>query len=321
MKNIAQHIIAIVCLLWTINAAAQDFHFSQYDALPMYYNPALTGQYANEKIPYRFSGTYRSQWQKLNGKPYSAIGAGYDMPFDRFGAGIVLINHISGASNFDTFQAMASGSYRITDKSSKNHFLTVGAQVGIYQKKFSQRDLLFENQYTAATGLDPTLPNGETLADMSILKFDANMGVWYKFVDPNHRFNPSLGISLYHLTQPNESFTGESSKLPMRWNAIFNTDIFIDQQWTVTPTVLFMEQAKAREINAGLIGAYKISSTSYTVLAGASVRVKDSVVMQLGMRHRNNTFRISYDLVTSGLKNYSGTRGGFEMGFTYCGWN
>jgi hypothetical protein len=107
----------------------------------------------------------------------------------------------------------------------------------------------------------------------------------------------------------------------MRWNAIFNTDIFIDQQWTVTPTVLFMEQAKAREINAGLIGAYKISSTSYTVLAGASVRVKDSVVMQLGMRHRNNTFRISYDLVTSGLKNYSGTRGGFEMGFTYCGWN
>lgn len=320
MKKLIQTFAFFICALWFTNATAQDFHFSQFDALPLYYNPAQTGMFANEDLPYRFTGVYRSQWQKLNGKPYSAIGAGYDMNFNRFGGGLLLLDHISGNSNFDVFQAMLSGAYQITDESSKQHYLTVGAQLGVYQKRFSQRDLLFENQYNGTTGFDPTLPNGESLPDLSILKFDANMGVWYKYVDINNRFDVSSGLSLYHLTQPNESFTGEKSKLPMRFSGTLQSNIKIDDRWGVMPSVLFMGQAKAREINTGLLGSYKFNGTSYSALAGASVRWKDSVIIHAGMKHKNNMFRISYDLVTSSLKRFSGNRGAFELGFIYCGW-
>ncbi len=313
-------VLAAVLSLWSSLLRAQDFHLSQYDMLPLYYNPAQTGMYnAAENIPYRFSGTYRSQWQKLNGKPYAAVGAGYDMPFNRYGAGIVLMNHIAGASNFDAFQMMLSGAYQITDPSSKDHFLSAGLQMGIFQKKFSQRDLLFENQYNGLAGFDPTLPNGESLADLSIVRFDANVGVYYKFTHPNKKWEPSIGFSLFHVTRPNESFTGEKSRLPMRVNGIFNCDIHIDEKWTVTPNVLFMQQARAREINAGALVAYTLNPKGYALLSGASVRVKDSVILHLGMKHRNNIFRISYDIVTSPLKQFSGSRGGFEMGFVYCG--
>lgn len=310
----------VVFIATSIAGKTQDFHLSQYDMLPLYYSPAQTGMYsAKDNTKYRFSGTYRSQWQKLNGKPYSAIGAAYDRKFKRFGAGMMLMNHIAGASNFDTFSMMTSGAYQITDPKSKDHFLTVGAQLGLYQKRFSQRDLLFENQYTTATGLDPSLPSGETLPDLSILRFDASFGVYYKYSDKQKRFEPSLALSLYHLTRPDESFTGEKARLPMRMNAIFNCDVFIGQELTLTPSVLYMQQAKATEINAGLMAAYKLQNTGYSIMAGGAVRVKDSAVIHLGMKHKGNIFRISYDVVTSDLKRYSGSRGGFEMGFIYCG--
>lgn len=310
----------LVLMLAASATRAQDFHLSQYDMLPLYYNPAQTGMYsAKENIKYRFSGAYRSQWQKLNGKPYSAVGAGYDMPMKRFGLGVLVMNHIAGASNFDTFNMMASGAYQITDPKSKDHFLTTGIQIGLYQKKFSQRDLLFENQYNSSFGLDPTIPNGESLPDLSILRMDASFGIFYKYTDKGKRFDPSIGVSLYHLTRPDESFTGEKARLPMRMNALFNCDIYAGQYVTVTPTVLYMQQAKATEINAGVMAAYKMQNTGYSVMGGAAMRMKDSVVLHIGMRHRGNTFRISYDIVTSDLKRYSGQRGGFEMGFIYCG--
>ncbi|MFN6378444.1 MAG: PorP/SprF family type IX secretion system membrane protein [Flavobacteriales bacterium] len=319
-KNFILTVIVLMFSLVGISIKAQDFHLSQFDMLPLYYNPAQTGMYsAKDNIKYRFAGTYRSQWQKLNGKPYSAVGAGYDMKMKRFGAGLLLMNHIAGASNFDTFSMAASGAYQITDPKSKDHFLSTGFQIGLYQKKFSQRDLLFENQYNSAFGLDPTLPNGEDLPDMSILKFDASFGIFYKYTDKKKRFDPSIGLSLYHINRPNESFTGQTARLPMRFNGIFNCDVYLGEYITVTPSVLYMSQAKAREINAGIITAYKLQNTGYSVLGGAAVRVQDSVVLHLGMRHKNNTFRISYDIVTSDLMRYSGRRGGFEMGFIYCG--
>lgn len=299
---------------------AQDFHMSQFDLMPLYYNPAQTGMFpGTNDVKYRFAGDYRSQWQKLKGKPYSAVASSFDMPMQRYGVGGFIMNHIAGTSNFDTFQFMASGAYQITDPKSPNHFLSAGLQLGLYQKKFSQRDLLFENQYTTSYGLDPSLPNGELLPDLSIVRFDANMGIYYKYLDPKDKFDPSVGFSIFHLNRPNESFTGEEARLPMRFNGTLACDIFIDQQWSVTPNVLFMYQGKASELNAGFLAGYKISDSKYQLIAGSSLRIKDSVVIQGGVKHGNNMFRISYDIVTSPLKQFSGARGGFEMGFIYSG--
>jgi type IX secretion system PorP/SprF family membrane protein len=299
---------------------AQDFHMSQYDMLPLYYNPAETGVYfGKDDTKYRFNGTYRSQWQKLQGKPYSSIGVGYDMALKRFGVGMLMMDHIAGTSNFATFQFLLSGAYRITSENSKKHFLSAGLQMGIFQKRFSYSYLLFENQYTTTDGLDPNISNGEDFPDLSIVRFDANIGIHYKFIDPNRRFDPSAGFSIYHLTTPNESFTGQKNRLPMRFNGILNCEIHANDYVTITPNALFMYQRGATELNMGVLVGYAVQDSPYELLGGASYRMRDAMVFHLGMKQGPNVFRISYDIITSPLKKYGGSRGGFEMGVIYSG--
>ncbi len=321
IKSAGMKILALIFASFSFaEVIAQDYHLSQFNMMPLYFNPAQTGMYFEDtKTNYRFCGNYRSQWQKLQGKPYSSVGIGYDMPFKRYGVGLLMMDQIAGTSNSATYQFLLSGAYRITSDASKNHFLTAGLQMGFFQKKFSYRDLLFENQYTTLDGLDPNLPNGETLPDLSIVRFDANIGIYYKYVDPQHRFAPSGGFSIYHLNTPNESFTGQAHELPMRFNAIANCDIFINDDVVITPNVLYMYQKKATELNTGVIATYRVAHSDYSLLGGAGYRHKDAVVVHLGMKQGNNTFRVSYDIVTSPLKNAGGGRGGFEMGVIYSG--
>ncbi len=310
-------VVALSLLLGKMSA--QDFHLSQYDLFPLYYNPAQTGMYGGDKMDYRFFGNYRSQWQKLQGKPYSAFGVGFDMPINRYGAGILVMDHIAGTSNFATTQVLLSGAYRITAENSKNHFLSAGLQLGFMQKRFSYGDLLFENQYNGIDGFDQNLDNGEYLPDLSIFRLDANMGVYYKYNDPNKRFDPSIGFAVYHINTPDESFNGPKSDLPMRWNANAACDFHIADQFIITPNVLYMRQKKATEINAGLMVGYRIAKTNYYLLGGSSYRHKDGMIFQMGIKQGNSIFRVSYDMITSPLKNYGGGRGGFEMGVVYSG--
>ncbi|CAN5339060.1 hypothetical protein BH09BAC5_BH09BAC5_06720 [soil metagenome] len=318
----ATTISAIVFILFftTEKIQAQDFHLSQYDMNPLYYNPAETGMYfGKEDTKYRFNGSYRSQWQKLQGKPYSSIDVGYDMSLGRYGVGVLMMDHIAGTSNFATFQFLVSGAYQITSPESKKHFLSAGLQMGVFQKKFSYSYLLFENQYTTTDGLDPNLSNGEDFPDLSIVRYDANLGIHYKYLDPERRFDPSAGFSIYHVTTPNESFTGQKSRLPMRFNGIFNCEIHINDYLTLTPNLLYMYSRKANEFNVGILAGYAMQDSPYQMLGGLSYRNRDAVVIHLGMKQGPNVFRISYDIVTSPLKKYGGTRGGFEMGVIYSG--
>ncbi|MGL5891446.1 MAG: PorP/SprF family type IX secretion system membrane protein [Bacteroidia bacterium] len=299
-------------------ATAQDFHLSQYDMAPLYYNPAQTGMYLTGNEPFRIFGNFRSQWQKLQGKPYSSVSVAGDMPIDRFGAGLLIMDHIAGTSNFGTFQFLASGAYKITSDNSRNHFLTAGLQMGFFQKRFNAGNLLFESQYTN-DGLDGSLPSGEVFDRQSITRFDANIGIFYKYLDKNKLFDPSAGFAIYHLTMPNESFTGTKSQLPMRFTSTAACDIHATTDFIITPNVLFMYQRKAFELNMGVMTEYRVNNTPYRLMAGANYRHKDAVVFQLGLRQGSSMFRLSYDILTSRLKYFGGTRGAFEMGVVYTG--
>lgn len=309
----------MLLLAGALGAGAQDFHLSQYEMAPLYYNPALTGMYFGRKDPFRLTSNYRSQWQKLQGKPYSSVNVAYDMPFDRFGAGLYIMDHIAGTANFGTLQAGASGAYSITGTNSTEHFLTVGLQLGMLQKRFSQSDLLFASQY-GTDGLDPNMASGETFTSFRITRFDANMGVYYKYADPEDRFDPSIGVALYHVNMPDESFTGQKQRLPIRWSGTVACPFYLaEDKLTLRPNALFMYQRKAMEINAGLLVSYRMNESPYEVMAGASWRRKDAIVLHTGVKQGSTAFRISFDIVTNDLKNYGGVRGGFELGVVYSG--
>ena len=300
---------------------AQDFHLSQYDAAVLYLNPALTGSYFQEKTDYRICADYRSQWKSVSGNPYSTAYLSFDMPVNRYGIGGYIINNHAGAGGFNSFNFMLSGTYQITNHNTGPHFLSVGLQAGLLNKGFNPDNFTYDSQYSgsSSSGFDANLSSNETFTKTNILKFDANMGVYYKYKQKFTKLNPFVGLSVFHVTMPDESFTDEEKRLPVRMSLHGGTDIHINKGFKLTPKILFMTQDKATEINAGILGFYNIRETKYDVILGLDYRVKDAVIIQFGIKQDGHQFRVSYDINTSYLNKFSGNRGGIEFSLIFSG--
>lgn len=302
---------------------AQDFHLTQYDQFGLYLNPALTGNFLGDKYDYRASTIYRTQWRPLTSKPYVTYGASYDMPYKRFGLGGFLLDNRSGGMNFNTLNFQSSASYAITDPATSPHLLNVGLQLGLFYKTFNMNNLLFESQYDYSSGqLNPAISNGENFQRFSRTNFDANMGVFYKYKEKDSKYQPFAGFSLFHVNMPVETFSTYTNRLPIRWNLHGGCDMIINEEWRVTPMFLYMNQARAWELNLGGLAYYKISESKdaqYDLIFGLNYRVKDAIMLQAGCKRDKFTLRMSYDINTSALRTFSNGRGGFELTIVYTG--
>jgi type IX secretion system PorP/SprF family membrane protein len=254
-------------------------------------------------------------------KPFTTYGISYDQPYKRFGIGAYILNNRSGAAKFNTLNFQVSGSYSITDPVKSPHLLNVGLQMGLFYKSFRPDNLLFESQYDYSTGsLNADLDNGENFARTSLVKFDANFGVFYKYKEDTKKFAPFFGLSVFHLSMPSESFNNEKERVPMRFNVNAGCDFKINDKFKVTPSVLYMTQAKATDLNIGVMSYYRLKDTKSDVLIGLNYRLKDAVSLQVGIKqNEQHTFRISYDINTSYLNNYTGGRGAIEFSLILCG--
>jgi type IX secretion system PorP/SprF family membrane protein len=305
----------IICLFMTVKIKAQDFHLTQYDAFSLYLNPALTGNYLGEDYDYKIYSVYRTQWKTLPTKPYQTYGVGYDRAYKRFGIGAYVLDNRSGALDFNTFNFQVSGSYFITDPKTSPHSLSVGVQAGLFYKTFNYNKILFESQYDNSAGqLNSDISNGESFNKTSRVNLDANMGVFYKYKDAKSKINPFVGFSVFHLNMPMETFAGNDKRLPMRFNLNGGSDITINETWKVTPMILYMNQAKAWELNVGALVYYKLKKEGICdLIVGLNYRVQDACMFQVGMKYNNFNVRMSYDINTSYLNAYSKKRGGYEI--------
>lgn len=318
MKTIRTY-TAILALFISAPAFAQDYHLTQYETAPLYLNPAMTGMYFGEKGDYKISANYRSQWKSLTPKPYVTANLAYDMPWERFGVGAYLIDNKGGTGGFSTLNFMLSGAYRITKDPQNIHNLSAGLQLGVLYKSFNPSKFTFDQQYNPNSGFDNTLISGESFDKTGIVRLDAGLGIFYKYHDENKKVSPFGGVSIFHLTKPNESFYEMESRLPMRF--VFNggADIRANEKLKIVPGLLVMSQAKAFELSINALGYYKIKDTDYDAIFGLGYRHQDAIMIHLGLKQKNNIFRLSYDVNTSYLNSYSGGRGGFELSVIYTG--
>lgn len=299
---------------------------SQYDATPMYINPAMTGMYDGD---YKAYLNYRNQWSAVGTKPWTTYAIGYDRPYKRYGMGAFIMNNQAGVGGFNILNFVLSGAYEITDDPKMYNHLSVGLQLGFIHKYFDPDKYLYNNQYTVEGGgkFDKTLPIGEVFENTTVFLPESNLGVYYSNSNPDQKYNPFGGISLFHLTSPKESFLStEDNQLPRRIVVHGGMNYRMDEVITITPTILFMRQKNVNEINFGALMYYNWSKRNdQEVLEGAetilifgpSYRNKDAVVIHVGMIHMGITYRISYDINTSSLSSVSNYRGGFELSVVY----
>jgi len=317
----AEYYFLLLLMLFTGRVQSQDFHVSQYDAVNLYMNPALTGVYFKPKIEYSVATAYRSQWKSISGKSFSTFIISFDKSFRRFGLGGIVVNNRSASGGFNNFMGLLSGSYQIMNDRRGPHSLTVGVQAGFLNKSFNPDKFTFDSQYSSGTagGFDNNLPSQEQFDRTSIFKIDAHMGIFYKYIENSSLIHPFAGISVFHVTMPDESFTESESRLPIRVNGNAGVDFIVGDLVTLKTSALYMIQGTATEINGGVLVYYNISESDYDVIGGIHYRWKDAIIAQAGLRFQNHTFRMSYDINTSFLSQYSGKKGGVEFTLVMTG--
>ncbi len=294
--------------------SAQDAQISQFDAAPVMFNPANTGMLKFTDM--RIAALYRSQWSSLS-TSFNTFVMSFDMAAsDRMGVGAVFVN-TDEANIINTSNFLISGAYQVTDPNQTKYMITTGVQLGLLYKRVNTNGMIFDSQFDGRN-FDGDLPSMETFTKTSRFMLDANIGVSYKSTDRTKKVNPFADAAVFHITTPNESFIGEKeSKLPMRVMGNAGARIEINREFLVEPSLIYNMQRKSSQFQPNIMAYYSVSGTPYQVLGGVSYRTEDAVIIHAGVRHNSNIFRISYDVNTSGLSQYSNNRGALEFTVIY----
>ncbi len=302
-------------------AEAQDPEFSQFYAAPLYLNPAMAGLHYCPRIIINF----RDQWpgQGLN-NVYITTAASYDQHFDGLSGGIGLFfmsdRAGGGILNTNTVNGIYSYQLRI------NRELTVktGMQVTYAQRTVNWDKLIFEDQIDPKTGFvdinglpNPTaeLPPGNTSA--SYVDFSTGSLIF------NQNF--FAGLSVKHLTRPNESIIGRDqvARIPIRYNfhggAVIKLDKSLKAKSELYPNIMYTFQSVFKQLD---IGSY-ISRSS--LFAGMWYRnfthprfSSDALILIFGFRKDILKVSYSYDLTISQLTPGSGGSHEIALALNFC---
>lgn len=298
--------------------AQVDPHFSQYYAYPMYLNPGLTGAIDGD---YRVTAMYRSQWSGI-GNGFSTPGVSADLKTDRnINLGINIMNQAAGEAGFNSLNAYASLAYTgIRWGREGSQHINMGFSLGALNRRFDQSKFRTGLQWTAGSGLDPSLPAMENFNRTSATAFDAGAGMVYYDAATGKKVNVFAGFSVYHLTQPSDPFISNSvsDKLPVRYTVHGGVRWHVADNISLIPNLLYMRQGNAEEKMAGAYVQLGVNETT-DFLLGANYRVSDAISPYVGLYYKNFVLGASYDINQSDLGKVAGSANSFEISLSFIG--
>lgn len=180
---------------------AQHYQFSQFFAAQTYLNPAFTGAH----VCSRLSLSYRDQWSAVPGTFVTS-----QLSYDHYlrdinsGVGILLFNDKAGSGNLKTTQANLLYAHGI--QLTRGVAVRAGVSFGFVQRSVDFNSLFFGDQlarYNATSSIE--------IPAFSKYYFDLNSGLLV-FSRKNW-----AGISLHHITKPNQTLLELNSSLPMEF--------------------------------------------------------------------------------------------------------
>ena len=301
---------------------AQDPHFSQFFASPLTLNPALTGKFSGS---YRVTGNYRNQWPTIN-NAYVTTAFSADFHLlqqkipnnDTWGFGMAGYNDKSanGAVSFN-FASLSTAYHKGLDEDGY-HQIGAGFQVSYANMLINTSMLNFEDQLTANgfTGVTSETFNGATLSSKYL---DINAGFIYNG-STSDKNNFYIGVSLYHINRPKQSFNGGQYVLSPRATIHGGGYFPVSPHATLHMSALHMTQGGASETMLG--GAIQLIANPdvekpASIYAGSWLRLNDALIPYLGLEFNDLRIGVSYDLNSSGLKTASLNRGGIEVSLIY----
>jgi len=309
------HIIIVIILMTGSLARAQDNIYSQFYNAPIYLNPALNGQFDGDL---RVNMIYRNQWSQVPGPlTYYTCSVDYSIPSFDGGVGLMVTKASEGTAYLNKTNISGIYSYSV---SFDNSTLSFGLQAGATNSSIDYSKLIFLDQLDAE-GIIPGATSGASIPEFNNrFYFDAGAGVNLVAGDL------MIGTSAQHLNQPNESFTGINSPLPVRVNGYASYKIHLnpyddESNESFIPSVVVYHQATSTSYSAGF--QYKNGNVNvglwYRGTSGQQDAVVISLIFDLFTRRDSYDklrFGISHDATLSGL-GYSNTAGTTEGALDY----
>ncbi|NNE27741.1 MAG: PorP/SprF family type IX secretion system membrane protein, partial [Saprospiraceae bacterium] len=171
-------------VLGQIALNGQDEHFSQFFAIPIHMNPALTGAYDGT---YRMTAIYRDQWNGALESPYKTFAAGGDTKLDlnfgslesddHFGLGLFFVSDRVAEFQASTNKISGYMSYHKKFGDKIPSYLGAGFKFGVIQRNINYDNINFQDQFNQID--DFTEPTSEVLPPNNIGAFDISLGLNY----------------------------------------------------------------------------------------------------------------------------------------------
>lgn len=308
-------LLSVVSLLISSNylRAQVDPHFTQYYAYPLWLNPAFTGAINGN---WRVTANYRRQLPGIN-SPLNTQGLTGDVALPKnFGLGLTILSQVTGDGSYRYTSGYLSASYQVHLTQYK--VLSGGFQLGMLNRRVDPYKLQFGNQFNPVIGYDPSLPSNEIFAHQSAVSLDGSVGLMYFDGNPLKSFNPFIGVSLYHPTQPNSRFLSDANdnKVPIRYSIHGGIRFQLGDRAELIPHAVYLQQGKASEIAGGMVCNLKIEENKDLII-GSTYRLNDAIAPTIGLHVNGLTIGFSYDINISQLKTASSTNGGYELSISF----
>lgn len=315
MRYLIKTGLLLLTLVTGITGHSQtDPHFSQYYAYPVWLNPALTGAIDGN---YRVTAMYRSQWGGIS-NPFATPGISADIVTNKnVSLGVNLLNQRAGNIGYSYMTGYATMAYNGVRFG--YHQISIGMALGVLNRRFDPSKFRTGDMWRDVTGFDPTNGGTEVLSKTSAIAFDAGVGAVYFDGTPGKKANWFGGISAYHLTQPQDPFLAENNeKMPMRLTFHGGFKYNVNEDFSITPNLLYMRQGNSEEKMAGAYAQMRVNEST-DFLLGANYRFKDAVSPYVGIYYKNYMIGVSYDVNMSDLGKVAGNANNFEISLTLIG--
>ena len=302
--------LVLLLFFTTENIHGQDPGFSQFFSNPLYFNLAFTG---TTELP-RTIVHYRNQWPQKG-----ATFTTYSLSFDRIskkqntGFGFLVLHDQELNNIINSTSANFSYSYHL--KFNESNFMTLGLQGGATLKQFNAGSLIFPSEIDQQTG--------EIIGESPII-LESEKLIYPDFAVGlvGQRNEAYYGLSVHHLTTPNESITegDQKGKLPVKVTFYAGARSrklhhgLLSHEFTLSPNILYQQQGSFKQLNPGIYMIEKSFQFGGWFRNNIDIR-PDAIIFLAGFARERFQFGYSFDLTLSKLSNYS--YGSHEISLTF----
>lgn len=289
--------------IWSNQAAAQNYSFSQYANTGSWMNPSQPSlvQETAVRLNYRLQsiGNYQSIKSAVINAYYPWLARRGNGPTSTIGL-MVLDDKIAPANglSFQTVGLSLSYAFSI----GKYQRLSFGLMPSYGLHRMDNQGFKTISQYTHERGYVPSMPMNEPLLNARGSFWSWNTGVSWRKFDKRDRQLSSAGFSFYNINGPSETFLIYQSSIPLAMQAYMSTTVYENHSYRLVPELFFSSYGSSYQLQLGGNFHYSLRQTNLRegeLILGSRYNLSKSVIFLLQFDQPAYVFGLSTDLYTS----------------------